>query len=183
MILSASPSSTCSAPSAAGVSSPMVASLMVWFVGCVVVPIEPDRGHRLEMCERNVTSSDTTRSARPGRDHSGNPVIEDGRGGAPAHGLCMAGWRVVQATAICGAGVLLLTPCIQDGFEVPRQQGFERLHGRCAREMLEEVAQVLEGVHARSRGTSSPARTGWHWPGRRPCHSRTSTVFDQSRNV
>src|SRR5690606_20354908 len=33
-------------------------------LGCVVTAIEPDRGHRLEMCERNVTSSRRTVAER-----------------------------------------------------------------------------------------------------------------------
>jgi hypothetical protein len=35
----------------------MVASVVVWIVDCLAATIEPDRGHRLEMCEIYVTSS------------------------------------------------------------------------------------------------------------------------------
>jgi hypothetical protein len=42
-------------------------------VGRVVTAIEPDRGHRLEMCERNVTSSLGFPGNRPSLDGSPGP--------------------------------------------------------------------------------------------------------------
>ena len=52
-------------------------ALLVWFVGSVVTAILPDRGHRLQKCETNVTSSEHLMLLSPDIEASNDGPLHD----------------------------------------------------------------------------------------------------------